>query len=407
MSNPVNPCILFSDENIGNERGNHEATNTFERVFHPVGQDGIEVRRTVRAGFGLSLLVKARAGEGFSKTFSQRLRVHGQPVYIGLGAYPLIRLSEAREIAIDNARMAAHGGDPRQPKVSTVPTFAELAEVVIEQGAASWATATTQDWRAAMARHIYPKLGARPVNQITAQDLLGVLEPINRATPTAAEKVRRYVATVVDRAVGLGHRSDNPAVAVRSLLPANGHKVQHQAAMPHADIGAALARLREMDAYTGAKDALEFLILTATRTGEVTGARWTEIDLDAATWTIPGSRTKTSSEHVAVLSRMAVAVLERAKQYIDATGLVFPSARGGQMHRPILTRVLSKIAKTATVHGFRSSFRDWCAETGVDRALAESALGHVTGGVEGAYLRSTLTERRRPVMQAWADYLSS
>ena len=360
-----------------------------------------------QGGFGLSLLVKARAGEGFSKTFSQRLRVHGQPVYIGLGAYPLIRLSEAREIAIDNARMAAHGGDPRQPKIDAVPTFAELAEVEIEQGAASWATDTTKDWRASMERYIFPKLGARPVDQITAADLLSVLEPIAATTTTAAEKIRRYVGTVMARAVGLGHRSDNPAVAVKSLLPANGHKTKHQAAMPHAEIGAALARLHELDAYAVAKDALEFVILTATRSAEVTGAQWTEIDLDAMTWTIPAERYKTGLEHVVPLSRRAAETLKRTEGYRDTTGLVFTAARGGQMQRPILTRVLGKIAKNATVHGFRSSFRDWCAETGVDRALAESALGHVVGGVEGAYLRSALIQRRRPVMQAWADYLGS
>ena len=259
-----------------------------------------------------------------------------------------------------------------------------------------------------MARHIYPTLGARPVNLITAQDLLGVLEPIASTTTTAAEKVRRYVGIVMARAVGMGHRSDNPAVAVRSLLPANGHKVKHQAAMPHAEIGAALGRLRELDAYTAAKDALEFLILTATRSAEVTGARWDEIDLDAATWTIPADRTKTGAEHVVTLSRMAVEVLERASQYMGGTsGLVFVAARGGQMQRPILSRVLAKIDKNATVHGFRSSFRDWAAESGVARDVAESVLAHVGGGVEGAYLRSGLVERRRPVMQAWADYLSS
>ena len=359
-----------------------------------------------QGGFGLSLLVKARAGEGFSKTFSQRLRVHGRPVYIGLGAYPLIRLSEAREIAIDNARMAAHGGDPRQPKIAAVPTFAELAEVEIEQGAASRATTTTNDWRASMERYIFPKLGSRPVDQITPADLLSVLEPIAATTTTAAEKIRRYVGTVLARAVGLGHRSDNPAVAVKSLLPANGHKTKHQAAMPHAEIGAALGRLRELDAYTVAKDALEFLILTAGRSAEIAGARWDEIDLDAETWTIPADRTKTGAGHVVTLSRLAVEVLERASQYMDTSGLVFVAARGGQMQRPILSRVLAKIDKNATVHGFRSSFRDWAAESGVARDVAESVLAHVVVGVEGAYFRSGLVERRRPVMQAWADYLS-
>ena len=355
-------------------------------------------------GFGLSLLVKPRAGEGFSKSFSQRLRVHGSPVYIGLGAYPLLRLSEAREIAIDNARIASRGGDPRQTPLM-IPTFAELAEVVITQGATTWATNTAKDWRGTFERYVYPKLGGRAIDTITAQDLLGVLEPI--LAPTAAEKVRRNVATVFARSVAQGYRTDNPAVDVRAMLPKNGHKVNHHDAMPHAEIGAALARLSEMDAYAVAKDALEFVILTATRSAEVTGAQWTEIDLDAMTWTIPAERYKTGLEHVVPLSRRAAETLKRAEGYRDTTGLVFAAARGGQMQRPILTRVLGKLDKNATVHGFRSSFRDWCAETGVDRALAESALGHVVGGVEGAYLRSTLTERRRPVMQAWADYLSS
>ena len=355
-------------------------------------------------GFGLSLLVKARAGEGFSKTFSQRLRVYGKPVYIGLGAYPLVRLSEAREIAIDNARIASRGGDPRQAPLE-IPTFKTLAEDVITQGAATWAVNTTKDWRGTFARYAYPKLGARAIDQITAQDVLDTLEPI--LAKTAAEKVRRYVATVFARAIGTGYRSDNPAVDVRAMLPKNGHKVNHHEAMPHSQVGAALARIRESNGYGGATDALEFLIVTGARSAEATGARWTEIDLEAATWTIPALRYKTDTEHVVPLSRMAVAVLERAEGYRDTTGLVFPSARGGLMQAVILRRVMADLDLAGTVHGFRSSFRDWCAETGVDRALAESALGHVVGGVEGAYLRSALIERRRPLMQAWADYLSS
>ena len=359
-----------------------------------------------RGGYGLSLLVKPTASGGLSKTFSQRLRIHGKPVFIGLGAWPLVQLSEAREQAIDNARMALHGGDPRQPKMSTVPTFAELAEIVIEQGAASWAVATTKDWRGAMGRHIYPALGARPVNLITAQDLLSVLEPITSITPTAGEKMRRYVAAVMARAVGLGHRTDNPAGAVKALLPTNGHKVKHQAAMPHAEIGAALARLRNLHTYGAAKDALEFVILTAARSAEVTGASWNEIDLEAKTWTIPADRTKTGAEHTVTLSTLAVGVLKRASEYKGTTGLIFPAARGGEIGRARMKEVLAKIASGVTVHGFRSSFRDWAAETAVPRDVAESVLAHVVPGVEGAYLRSSLVERRRPVMQDWADYLS-
>ena len=359
-------------------------------------------------GFGLSLLVKARAGEGYSKTFSQRLRVHGRPVYIGMGAYPLVRLSEAREIAFDNARTAAKGGDPRQPKVSTVPTFAEMAEDVIQKSASKRVAAGNREWRSALARHIYPKLGARPVNLITVADLLGVLEPVAATTTTAAEKIRRYIGAVMERAVGLGHRPDNPAVAVKALLPTNGHKTTNHEAMKHADIGAALVRLRELDAYSGAKDAFEFLILTAARVKEVTGASWSEIDLEDQTWTIPPERMKTQVEHVVVLSRRAVEVLERAKVYKDASGLVFPSVQGrGPMDRTTLARVLRKLHKTAKLHGFRSSFRTWAADCGLPSDVSESALGHAVVGVEGVYQRSALVERRRPVMQNWADYLSS
>ena len=359
-----------------------------------------------RGGFGLSLLVKPRAGGGWSKTYSQRLRVQGRVVVIGLGPHPLQTLDKARGIAVDNARVAWEGGDPRR-QVVKIPTFGEAAELVIAAHVESWKDngKTEKDWRAILRDYVLPKLGNRRVDQLDTQEVGAVLSPIWNAKRPTAEKARRRISAIMAWAVAQGHRADNPCADLTAILGNGSHKTKHQEALPHAAVGAALATIRASDGWVGARDALEFLILTAARSGEVRGARWDEIDLDAATWAIPADHTKTGAEHVIPLSVRAVAVVTRAQGYADASGLVFPSATGREMAAVILRRVLDASKVKATVHGFRSSFRDWAAETGVDRQLAESALGHVVGGVEGAYLRSALVERRRPCMQAWADYV--
>ena len=357
-----------------------------------------------RGGFGLSLLVKPTKNGGWSRTYSQRLRVQGLVVNIGLGPAQFVTLDDARAQAIDNARVAWGGGDPRKPKV-TVPTFADVAELVIAERAKSWTPATTQDWRGTIGRYVLPKLGSRRIDQIDTQDVYAVLEHL-LDKPSVAGKIRRYTSTVMTWAVAHSHRPDNPVDAVKALLPKSKGHTEHHKALPHSEIGAALETIRAANGYPGARDALEFLILTAARSGEVRGARWDEIDLDAATWTIPADRTKTGAEHTVPLSVRAVEALGRANAYNDASGLIFPSSTGRTMSAIILRRVLDTNGIDATVHGFRSSFRDWCAENGTDRELAESALAHVVGGVEGAYRRSDLLNRRRELMQAWADYIS-
>ena len=358
-----------------------------------------------RGGFGLSLLVKPRAGGGFSKTFSQRLRVQGRVVSIGLGAHPLYTLAEVREMCIDNARVAVRGGDPRRQESKT-PTFAEAVELVIAKESASWKGGANElGWRTTLRDYALPRLGGRRVDDIDTQDVHGVLKPIWSTKRPTARKVLRRVGAIMTWAVAQGYRTDDPTTAVKALLPANGHKTEHRPALHHGDLGAVLTTIRESSAWLGARLAVEFVALTATRSGEVRGARWNEIDLEAATWTIPASRTKTQQEHTVPLSTRAVEVLRQAQGLNASAGMVFPSARGVILSNMSLSRVWTASSPGGTVHGLRSSFRDWAAETGVDRALAESALGHVVGGVEGAYLRSSMIERRRPVMEAWAAHV--
>ena len=177
-------------------------------------------------------------------------------------------------------------------------------------------------------------------------------------------------------------------------------------ALPHGEVAAALATVRESSAYATTILAFEFLTLTAARSGEVRGANWDEIDLDARTWTIPSERMKAGTEHRVPLSTVAMKVLEMAAQHADSCGLVFPSASGRQMSDSTISKLLRENGIECVPHGMRSSFRDWCAETGVDRELAESALAHIVKNpVEAAYMRSDLLNRRRQVIGDWADYL--
>ena len=210
-------------------------------------------------------------------------------------------------------------------------------------------------------------------------------------------------------AVAQGFRQDNPASdAIGAALPKNGAIRNHQRALPHSEVAAAIAMIRGTDAYRTTVLALEFLVLTAARSGEVREARWDEIDLDAATWTIPADRTKMNREHRVPLSSRALAVLSESLQLKDEAGLVFPSVTG----RPLTDSTISKLVREneikAVPHGFRLSFRSWAAElSDAPREVAELALGHVNPDkVEAAYMRSDLYERRRRPMQEWADYLT-
>ena len=363
-----------------------------------------------RGGYGLSLLVKPMTSTGrVSRTFAQRLRIDGQIVNIGIGSFPIVSLAEARAAAFENRRALAKGFDPRN-SAARVPTFAETADKVIALHAESWRDGgkSEKQWRSSLKAYAFPTLGSKPVDEITSADVLALLLPIWSTKRETARRVRQRIGQVMKYAIAAGLRPDNPAGdALGAALPANGIATKHQPALPHAEVKQAMVKIRESGAGESARKALMFLVLTAARSGEVRGARWDEIDMPAGTWTIPGSRTKTGREHRVPLPDAAGALLVTATPLSDGSGLIFPSAsrRGKKLADRSLSKLIRELGLQCVVHGFMSSFRDWCADTGQRRELAESALAHVVGGVEGAYMRSDLFEGRRELMEAWSKYV--
>ena len=359
-------------------------------------------------GHGLSLLVKPRAHGGWAKSWSQRLRINGKPCNIGLGPFPIVTLAEAREAALENARAVYHGRDPRMR--STTPTFDEAAETVIEMRAGTWRNPLTADvWRSSFRRLVSPVIGGKPISAVTSADVLSVLTPIwNDGRQETARRLRHRIGAVMRWSIGAGHRIDNPAGdAISEALPKNGTAVRrHRRALHHRDVAGALAKIRASNAWAATKLLLEYTVLTATRSGEARLATWSEVDLKAGVWTVPAGRMKSGREHRVPLSTRALELLREAQKLSDGSGLLFPSPTGKALSSVTTRSLLDGSGIDATMHGFRTSFRSWCAENDESRELAEAALAHVVAGVEGAYMRSDLFERRRRLMQSWANYLA-
>ena len=236
-----------------------------------------------------------------------------------------------------------------------------------------------------------------------------VLMAIWNDKPETTRRVRQRIGTVMKWAVAQNFRSDNPAgETISAALPKSNGPTRHFRALPYSEVGAAIEKIKGSGAYPGTKQAFEFLVLTAARSGEVRGAKWNEIDSEKETWTIPLERMKTGREHRVPLSSRALEVLTEAWELTGGSGLIFPSITGKALSDAVLSKLLRENGINGVPHGFRSSFRDFCAERGIEREVAESALAHhsARGKVERAYFRSDLFERRREVMEAWASYLS-
>ena len=358
-------------------------------------------------GHGLYLEV---APGGSSRHWLQRLAIRGRRCELGLGGFPLVTLSEAREQALANRRLARAGGDPLAEKRRSrgIPTFAAAAARVLEQKRAGWRNPKhAMDWPASLERHAFPIIGERSVSEITTADVLAVLQPLWHAKPETARRLRQRISAVMQWAAAMGHRTDNPCDLVGATLGAQRKAVRHMPALPHAEVAAAVATVRASRATAAAKLAFEFLVLTAARSGEVRLAQWTEIDTVGAVWTVPAERTKANREHRVPLSPRAIEILDAARGLVDGCGLVFPSPRGKPLSDMTLSKLLKEQGVKAVPHGFRPSLRDWAAEaTDHPREAAEAALAHqVRDRVEAAYARSTLFERRRLLMNDWSSYL--
>jgi integrase len=382
-------------------------------------------------GGGLFLLVKDTG----KRSWLFRYKLNGKVRDMGLGGASgaaAVSLPEVRGTAGELRKMAKAGIDPlaererkavdaaakAQAQKVRAMTFKAVAAAYIEAHEAGWRNAKHRaQWTSTLTTYAYPQMGELPVSNVATADVMAALAPIWAKKPETASRLRGRIEAVLDYAKASGWRDgENPARwrgHIANLLPTRGKvaRVEHHAALPWAESGAFMAALRLRDA-TAAR-ALEFAILTAARTGEVLGARWREIDRVGKVWTLPGARMKAGREHRVPLSKAAVAVLDdmaKLRPDDDAKGeaFIFPGARAAhplsQMAMLMLLRRMDRGDLTA--HGFRSTFRDWCAEaTAYPHEMAEIALAHVVADkTEAAYRRGDMMDRRRRMMDDWAEF---
>lgn len=344
-------------------------------------------------GHGLYLRVDANG----SRFWVQRITIRGKRCELGLGAPSLVSLAEARAKALENRKLARLGGDPLQAKreAQAVLTFEEAARKVHALHKPTWKNEKhAAQFLATLETYAFPKLGRLKVQDVTTGDVLAVLMPIWTTIPETARRVRQRIGTVLKWAIAQGWRQDNPAENISKALPRVSTAQQHRKALPYAEVAGCIEAVRGSGAGLSTKLALEFLVLTAGRSGEVRDARWSEIDLSAQVWEIPAERMKMKRPHRVPLSPRAVEVLMQAKALDDGSGLVFPGTRTGRaLSDMTLSKLVKELGFAADVHGFRTSFRTWAQErTSYPREVAEAALAHLTGdAVERAYARSDVS----------------
>ena len=358
-------------------------------------------------GDGLMLVVQPSG----AKKWILRITVARKRRDIGLGSFKTTSLADAREAADDLRRKVARGIDPiaeRRAERLVVPTFEEAAKAVHKEHKAAWKNGKHQaQWLATLETYAFPTLGTRPVNEIEGPIIRDVLASIWLTKPETARRVRQRIGAVLDWSYAKGFRAtEAPMRSLSKGLPRQPKKDGHFEAMPYPNVPSFIEKLR--DRASMGRLALEALILTATRSGEIRLATWDEVDLEAGLWSIPGERMKMGRPHVVPLSAEAINVFRRAETLrIPATNLVF---YGQNVKKPMSDMTLLKILRdakvAATVHGFRSAFRDWVAEaTDFPGEVAEAALAHaIPNKVEAAYRRTDFLEKRRALMREWGAY---
>lgn len=380
-----------------------------------------------KTGTGLRLRVKPDG----RKNWLQRFTINGKLREAGLGSPPVITLAMAREQALQNKRMAYEGKDPIAERRNRKPelTFADAVEHYMEHKLAEFRNEKHQkQWRATLDTYATPIIGTRDVESLTLTDMLAVLQPIWSTKTETANRLRQRMEAVLSWAAVKGYRIDaNPARWKGNLSevlpkPSKVATKLHHAAVSLSDAPAFWKRLSAMDGMSAV--ALRFLCLTASRSGEVRGMKWDELDLTKRLWIIPPDRMKAGREHRVTLSDAAIELLENVPRLANCD-LVFFSPTGRELSDMSLSAVMRRMdeaaqkgdtlrfldaqsGRPAVPHGLRSTFRDWAAENGHDHVLAELALAHHVGStVERAYRRSDLVERRRELMADWAKFLGA
>jgi integrase len=367
---------------------------------------------------GLYLRVTDTGARGFLLRFM----LAGRRRDMWLGTTSELTLAQARDAAREQRRRIKDGVDPVEERIAERArarheraladwTFERAARALHAELLPGWRNPKHGDqWINTLGAYVFPAFGDKPVGAVDAAVVRAVLLPIWTTKAETARRVRQRLDAVMRWAVAHGYATTNPVDAAIVLLPKQSDQVEHHDALPVADAPVFMVKLRAGNA-AASRRALEFLVLTAARSGEVRGATWGEVDLDAATWTVPAERMKARRLHVVPLAEPALALLRAIKAEQGepaADALIFPAPRGGVMSDNVFKALFDRMkVDGVTAHGFRSTFRDWCGENGVPREVAERALAHtVKDATEAAYLRTTLLAQRAEVMARWAAFLA-
>ena len=352
-------------------------------------------------GNGLTL----RVGENGKRSWVLRYIWQGKAANIGLGSYPGIGLREARTLADDRRAEVAEGRKPATARgtapAQSKPTFQEVAAQVIALRRPTWSSDRhAKQWIESLTNHAYPFIGDKFMEDITSGDVLAMLAAIWNELPETSTRVKQRAQIIFDYAIAAGLRSDNPVAAVERALPRRPRLKEHHKAVSYSEVPWAVVAIRQSTAQVVTRLALEFIILTSARTGEVRGMTWDEIDFQGATWTVPASRMKMRRAHRVPLSARALEILREAQELGSGALLVFPGTKGQTLSNMAFTMLLRRLEIDAVTHGFRSSFKDWCpSETSSSWAASEAALAHNLGNsMEASYARTDLFDRRRVLM---------
>ncbi|MCZ0942508.1 MAG: integrase arm-type DNA-binding domain-containing protein [Gammaproteobacteria bacterium] len=358
--------------------------------------------------FGLALRVSPKG----RKTWNQRLTVRGKQVESAIGRYPAMSLAEARDEAYRRWNIAQTGNDPRTDGADgkpAVPTFAEAMAKVIAIHSPTWRNPKSgQQWESSLTTYA-SSIMAMPVSDIEPRHVMEVLTPIWAVKRETARRVKQRISAICRWAIAQGHRMYDPAGNVLdSALPRVSRQRKHHDALPYDRIAECLQAVRAAPrALPGVKLSLEFAVLTACRSSEVRKARWDEIDFENRVFEIPASRMKANRPHRVPLSPRCIEILEVARELNDGCGLVFPGLKAGTPISEVThVKLLRQLGFDVTLHGFRSTFRDWASEqTATPHAVMEQALAHtIKNKAEAAYARSDLFAKRRLLHDQWADH---
>jgi integrase len=361
-------------------------------------------------GDGLQLLVKPSG----AKSWVLRIQVSGTRKDIGLGSAAVVTLREARDKADEMRRMYRNGFDPLKERraarqvILATPTFREAAISAHGEHQGGWRNVKHRaDWLSSLERFAFPGIGDLRIDEVTAPKIRDLLLPIWLERPETARRVRQRIKLVIDWATMKEYRLALDMSAISRALPRQPKSESHFAAMPYEDVPAFMASLRQSN-ETISRLALQFLIMTAARSGEIRGAVWNEIDLAAAIWTIPATRMKAGKEHVVPLGTGALAILKHVEPLRERKDSpIFPGTKGQPLSDMTLLKIMRDRSLPFSVHGFRSAFKTWAVEvTSFPDAVSEAALAHIDANkVRAAYSRTDFRQQRTALMAAWDNYL--